>query len=104
METLLLPDIACHSGRHTVGHRKGIRLGLALVEPVVFLQGHSIGGSASKDKAAVVRGSLHMKVTQPIKIKRICVYFRGLVKLELSEGQWLIHPVLGLKLAPFPIG
>ncbi|GFF61635.1 hypothetical protein IFM62136_05087 [Aspergillus lentulus] len=26
-----------------------------------------------------------MKVTQPIKIKRICVYFRGLVKLELSE-------------------
>ncbi|GFG09468.1 hypothetical protein IFM61392_05900 [Aspergillus lentulus] len=26
-----------------------------------------------------------MKVTQPIKLKRICVYFRGLVKLELSE-------------------
>ncbi|PKX90094.1 arrestin C-terminal domain-containing protein [Aspergillus novofumigatus IBT 16806] len=85
METLL-PDIARHSGSQTVGHRKGIRPTFALIEPVVFLQGHSTGSSACKDKAAVVRGSLRMKVTEPIKIKRICVYFRGLVKLELSEG------------------
>jgi hypothetical protein len=103
MQTLLLPDIACHSGRQTVGHRKGILLSFALIEPIVFLQGHSIGSSACKDKAAVVRGTLHMKVTEPVKIKRISVYFRGLVKLELSEGLSLIHLVLGFKLAPFSI-
>ncbi|EAW19878.1 arrestin C-terminal domain-containing protein [Aspergillus fischeri NRRL 181] len=86
METLLLPDIACHSGRQTVGHQRGIQLNFALIEPVVFLQGHSIGSSACKDKAAIVRGSLHMKVTEPVEMKQICIYFRGLVKLELSEG------------------
>ncbi|KAF7116115.1 hypothetical protein CNMCM5793_004135 [Aspergillus hiratsukae] len=84
-ETSLLPDIACHTGKHISESRKGIQLSFVLIEPVVFLQGHGTGSSACKDKAAVVRGSLHLKVTEPTKIKRICVYFRGLVKLELSE-------------------
>jgi hypothetical protein len=85
METLLLPDIPYHSGRRIAGARKGIQLNFALLEPVVFLQGHSRRSSAYKDKAVVVRGSLHMRVTEPIKIKRICVCFRGLIQLEVSE-------------------
>jgi hypothetical protein len=68
------------------GSRKGIQLSFVLIEPVVFLQGHSTGSSSCKNKAAVVRGSLLMKVTDPTKIKRICVYFRGQIKLELSDG------------------
>ncbi|GIK06648.1 hypothetical protein Aspvir_002298 [Aspergillus viridinutans] len=84
METLL-PDIPCHSGKHIAGARKGIQLSFALLEPVVFLQGHSTHSSACKDKATVVRGFLHMKVTERIKIKRISIYLRGLVKLELSD-------------------
>jgi hypothetical protein len=103
METLLLPDIACHSGKQAVGQRRGIQLSLELIEPVVFLQGHSIASCACKDKAAVVRGSLHMKVTEPVKIKRICVYFRGLSILELSGGMSSSHLALGLKVAPFSI-
>ncbi|KAF7169115.1 hypothetical protein CNMCM5623_001923 [Aspergillus felis] len=91
METLLLPDIPYHPGRHIAGARKGIQLSFALLEPVVFLQGHSTGSSACKDKAAVVRGYLHMKVTEPTKIKRTCIYFRGLVQLELPECAPLFH-------------
>ncbi|KAB8222974.1 hypothetical protein BDV33DRAFT_189388 [Aspergillus novoparasiticus] len=89
METLLPPDIPCHSGRHIVGARKGIQLNFALLEPVVFLQGHSTRSSACKDKAVVIRGYLHMRVTEPIKIKRICVCFRGLVQLEVSEFEFV---------------
>ncbi|KAE8307235.1 hypothetical protein BDV41DRAFT_582581 [Aspergillus transmontanensis] len=89
METLLPPDIPCHSGRYIAGARKGIQLNFALLEPVVFLQGHSTRSSACKNKAVVVRGYLHMRVTEPIKIKRICVCFRGLVQLEVSEFEFL---------------
>lgn len=89
METLGPPDINCHSPRHLVGVRRGIQLSFILLEPVVYLQGHSTPSGACKNKPAVLRGYLHLKVTEPTKIRRICVSFRGLVQLELSGGMSL---------------
>jgi hypothetical protein len=86
MQTLLPSSITYYSQTHVIRARTGIQLSFTLLEPVVFLQAPSTCNDACMTKATVLRGSLHVTITEATKIKRICVYLRGVIKLELSTG------------------
>lgn len=84
METLS-PQATTLSPTHVEGARRGIRLSFILLEPVIFLRR---SGSSSRNNPAVLRGSLHLKITEPTKIRSIRVYFHGQTQLRLWGGMW----------------
>lgn len=84
METLG-PQVTTLSPTHVEGARRGIQLSFILLEPVVYLQ-RSGTRSNCKNNPAVLRGSLHLKITEPTKIRGICVYFHGLAQFRLWGG------------------
>lgn len=88
MGTLGPPGIT-RSPSHVEGARRGIQVNLILLEPVVYFQGPSTHSSSCKNKPAVLRGYLHLKVTEPTKIRSICVYFHGLAQFRLWGGMCL---------------
>ncbi|KAF7594688.1 hypothetical protein BBP40_008581 [Aspergillus hancockii] len=63
----------------------GISVGIALTEPVLYLQGYDQNDPSTK-KSAILRGQLHLKVTKSIKIKKISICFRGHAQTDWPDG------------------
>ncbi|CAI7570756.1 unnamed protein product [Penicillium glandicola] len=63
----------------------GISVGIALTEPVLYLQGYDQQDPSSK-KSAILRGQMHLKVTKCIKIKKISICFRGHAQTDWPDG------------------
>ncbi|PLN84325.1 arrestin domain protein [Aspergillus taichungensis] len=69
----------------TVATGSGITVGVALTEPVLYLQGYDQNDPSTK-KSAILRGQLHLKVTKPVKIKKVSVCFRGHAQTDWPDG------------------
>lgn len=68
----------------------GITVGIALTEPVLFLQGFEhTENSSSERSTAMLRGTLNLRVTKPAKIKAITLKFRGKATTKWPEGEIL---------------
>lgn len=63
----------------------GISVGIALTEPVLYLQGYDQHDPSSK-KSAILRGQIHLKITKCVKIKKISVCFRGHAQTDWPDG------------------
>ncbi|EAW07642.1 arrestin family protein [Aspergillus clavatus NRRL 1] len=63
----------------------GIAVGIALTEPVLFLQGYDQNDLSTK-KSAILRGQLHLKITKSVKIKKISICFRGHAQTDWPDG------------------
>lgn len=63
----------------------GVSVGIALTEPVLYLQGYDHHDPSSK-KSAILRGQIHLKVTKCVKIKKISVCFRGHAQTDWPDG------------------
>lgn len=63
----------------------GLSVGIALTEPVLFLQGYDHNDPSTK-KSAILRGQLHLKVTKCVKIKKISICFRGHAQTDWPDG------------------
>lgn len=71
----------------------GISVGIALTEPVLYLQGYDQQDPSSK-KSAILRGQMHLKVTKCVKIKKISVCFRGHAQTDWPDGMNLLHNII----------
>ena len=69
----------------------GISVSVALAEPMLFLQGfdHS---DMSERNTTMLRGSLHLRISKPAKIKTVYLKFRGRAETEWPEGETLSCP------------
>jgi len=65
----------------------GVSVGIALAEPVLFLQGFNNGDLQASQSTAMLRGSLHLKVSKPAKIKSVTLRFRGRATTKWPEGE-----------------
>lgn len=63
----------------------GLTLGIALTEPVLYLQGYDQHDPSSK-KSAILRGQIHLKVTKCVKIKKISICFKGHAQTDWPDG------------------
>ncbi|KAJ5082562.1 hypothetical protein N7532_011605 [Penicillium argentinense] len=63
----------------------GLTVGIALTEPVLYLQGYDQHDPSSK-KSAILRGQIHLKVTKSVKIKKISIQFRGHAQTDWPDG------------------
>ncbi|KAH7063610.1 hypothetical protein B0J12DRAFT_781371 [Macrophomina phaseolina] len=63
----------------------GISVGIALAEPVLFLQGFEQNGDSERS-TAMLRGSLHLRVTKSAKIKAVTLKFKGKATTKWPEG------------------
>lgn len=57
---------------------------IQMAEPILFLQG--LDGSENARRAAMLRGSMVLRVTKPTKIKAVTLTFRGRARTEWPEG------------------
>jgi len=64
----------------------GINVTISLTEPVLYLQGFDQNETSSERSTAMLRGSLHLRVTKPAKIKAITLKFRGKAVTKWPEG------------------
>jgi hypothetical protein len=64
----------------------GINVNIQLTEPVLFLQGFEQSEHSDRS-TAMLRGSLHLKVTKPAKLKAITLKFRGKATTKWPEGR-----------------
>lgn len=64
----------------------GISVGIALAEPVLFLQGFE-HNEHSERSTAMLRGSLHLRVTKSAKIKAVTLKFKGKATTKWPEGK-----------------
>lgn len=62
----------------------GVTVAIHLAEPVLFLQGFD--SENSPRSTAMLRGSLHMRVTKPAKIKAVTLRFKGKATTKWPEG------------------
>lgn len=63
----------------------GINVTIQLTEPVLFLQGFE-QSEHSERSTAMLRGTLHLRVTKPTKVKAITLKFRGKATTKWPEG------------------
>ncbi|KAI9693523.1 MAG: hypothetical protein M1820_009211 [Bogoriella megaspora] len=63
----------------------GISVGVSLAEPVLFLQGFEQNDSTSGN-TAMLRGSLHLRVSKSAKIKAVTLKFKGKATTKWPEG------------------
>jgi hypothetical protein len=64
----------------------GINVSIAMAEPFLFLQGFEHGDLAADRSTAMLRGSLHLRVSKPSKIKAVTLRFRGKATTKWPEG------------------
>jgi hypothetical protein len=76
-----------------VASGNGVSVSISLAEPVLFLQGFDQNELSSRN-TAMLRGSLHLKVTKPSKIKVISLNFKGKAETEWPEGEAETPPVV----------
>ena len=67
----------------------GVSASIHLAEPMLFLQGFEFTDSNSSHNTAMLRGSLHVKVTKTAKLKAISLKFRGRATTHWPEGMSL---------------
>lgn len=63
----------------------GITVGIALMEPVLFLCGFNHCDPSSR-KAAILRGQLHIKTFKCVGIKKVSICFRGRAQTDWPDG------------------
>ncbi|KAJ6160600.1 hypothetical protein N7470_003996 [Penicillium chermesinum] len=63
----------------------GLTVGIALTEPVLYLQGYDQHDPSTK-KSAILRGQIHLKVTKCVKIKKISICFRAHAQTDWPDG------------------
>lgn len=61
-------------------------MSIAMAEPYLFLQGFEHGDLAANRNTAMLRGSLHVRVSKPSKIKAVTLRFRGRAITKWPEG------------------
>jgi hypothetical protein len=66
----------------------GVSLSIALAEPVLFLQGFD-QSELGNQNTTMLRGSFHLRVSKPAKIKAISLTFRGRAETEWPEGAFV---------------
>lgn len=81
-----VPFPALHNEK-IVASGSGISVGIALTEPVLYLQGYDQNDPSTK-KSAILRGQLHLKVTKSVKIKKISICFRGQAQTDWPDGMF----------------
>jgi len=70
-----------------VASGNGVSVGIALAEPMLFLQGFDQGDLQANRSTAMLRGSLYLKVSKPAKIKSVTLCFRGRATTKWPEGE-----------------
>jgi hypothetical protein len=65
-----------------------MQLRIVLTEPVVFLEAYNKDDPSTK-KSNVLRGQLHLKVTEAVKIKKVWICFRGHIEIQWPKGMFL---------------
>ncbi|KAI9890418.1 MAG: hypothetical protein M1814_004204 [Vezdaea aestivalis] len=68
-----------------VASGNGVAIFVSLAEPVIYLQGFEQNDMSSRT-TSMLRGSLHVQITKPTKIKSISLKFRGRARTEWPEG------------------
>jgi arrestin-related trafficking adapter 3/6 len=63
----------------------GVSVGISLAEPVLFLQGFDQAELAQRS-TAMLRGSLHLKITKASKLKAVTLKFKGQATTKWPEG------------------
>lgn len=63
----------------------GVQVSINLAEPVLFLQGFD-QSDASQGNTAMLRGTLHLRVTKSSKIKAVTLKFKGRAATKWPEG------------------
>lgn len=64
----------------------GVSVGISLAEPVLFLQGFEQAELAQRS-TAMLRGSLHLRVTKSAKIRAVTLKFKGVAQTKWPEGK-----------------
>jgi hypothetical protein len=87
--TTVVPDLSAPfpplRNEKIVATGSGLTVGIALTEPVLFLQGYDHNDPSTK-KSAILRGQIHLKVTKCVKIKKISICFRGHAQTDWPDG------------------
>jgi hypothetical protein len=79
----------------------GVNVSINLAEPALFLQGFEQNDMASGN-TAMLRGTLHLRVTKAAKIKAVTLKFKGRATTKWPEGDFPhCIPVQDLRLTPF---
>lgn len=68
----------------------GVSVGISLAEPVLFLQGFE-QAELSQRSTAMLRGSLHLRVTKSAKLRAVTLKFRGVAQTKWPEGALLCN-------------
>lgn len=63
----------------------GVNVNIALTEPVLFLRGFEQADHAERN-TAMLRGTLNLKISKPVKLKAITLKFRGKATTKWPEG------------------
>ncbi|KAL2869021.1 uncharacterized protein BJX67DRAFT_348514 [Aspergillus lucknowensis] len=69
----------------------GITVGIALMEPVLFLGGFNHCDPSSR-KATILRGQLHIKAFKCVGIKKVSICFRGRAQTDWPDGNFPLNP------------
>ncbi|KAJ5097285.1 hypothetical protein N7456_008006 [Penicillium angulare] len=88
-QTMAVPELSTPfpplRNEKIVATGSGLTVGIALTEPVLYLQGYDQQDPTSK-KSAILRGQIHLKVTKCVKIKKISICFRGHAQTDWPDG------------------
>jgi hypothetical protein len=87
--TALLPNSVLEPHKAT---GNGMQFNLTLTEPAVFLEGYNKDHPSTK-KCNILRGQLHLKITEATKIKKIWIRFR----IQWPEGMFSIMEQLEVR-------
>lgn len=69
-----------------VASGNGVILAIALAEPVMYLQGFDQSELTDRT-TTMLRGSLHLRISKPAKIKTIFLSFKGRAETDWPEGK-----------------
>lgn len=68
-----------------VASGNGVILAISLAEPVMYLQGFD-HQEPSDRTTTMLRGSLHLRISKPAKIKTVSLTFKGRAETDWPEG------------------
>lgn len=71
----------------------GVTLSISLAEPVLFLQGFDHAETGTQN-TTMLRGSFHLRISKPAKLKTISLSFKGRAETEWPEGRCNIYTVV----------
>lgn len=83
-ENSVIPSLDLENER-PVASGNGVSVGVHLAEPVLFLQGFD-NSEHAPGNTAMLRGSLHIRVQKPAKVKAVTLKFKGKAVTKWPEG------------------